>query len=186
MKMYNFRRLIKNCFYKYNSNDETINEHNESVSKLDDVIIKPSIGRRGIEKFLMSLTCQELQNQSGQIYPIFWKAVLAIDNQPFATVQPAGNNRYHYQNLLNSELTDSLEKIRKLELAANEYLQVSKNGLDLLIHRLFPDQPEYRLTDDKWIAYNGLDAANKILNSRRARNDSLIQKKKPSVKEGFS
>jgi len=70
-------------------------------------------------------------------------------------------------------------------LAANEYLQVSKNGLDLLIHRLFPDQPEYRLREDNWIAYNGLDAANKILKSRRVRYDSLIQKKKPSVKEGF-
>jgi len=179
MKRYNFKRLIRNCFCKYNSNDEAINKDNESVSKSDDIRIKPSIGRRGVERFLMSLTCHELQNQSAQIDPIFWKAVLAIDNQPFATVQPAGNNGYHYQNLLNSELTDSQEKIKKLELAANEYLQVSKNGLDLLIHRLFPDQPEYRLREDNWIAYNGLDASNKILKSRRVRYDSLIQKKSP-------
>jgi len=62
--------------------------------------------------------------------------------------------------------------IRKLELVSNEYLKVSRNGLDLLIHRLFPDQPEFRLNNDDWIAYNGLDAANKILQSRERRRFS--------------
>ena len=124
---------------------------------------------KDIEDFLLRLTCKEIVNQSKGTNPLFWKAVLAMDDTPLVTVYPGAKNCYVYEQVQNSRLNDPKKIIRKLELVSNEYLKVSSNGLDLLIHRLFPDQPEFRLKNDNWIAYNGLDAAHKILQSRKRR-----------------
>jgi len=166
------RRVVKNrflvrqldLFKKKLEPFDSINEECPFGRNLDNKFMP-----RDIEDFLLRLTCKEIVNQSKDTNPLFWKALLAMDDTPLVTVYPGAQNCYVYEQVQNSRLNDPKKIIRKLELVSNEYLKVSRNGLDLLIHRLFPDQPEFRLNNDDWIAYNGLDAANKILQSRKRR-----------------
>ena len=166
------RRIVKNrflvrklgLFKKKLEPFDSIHEEYPFFDKLDDKFLP-----KDIEAFLLRLTCKEIVNQSKSTNPLFWKAVLAMDDTPLVTVYPGAQNCYIYEQVQDSRLNDPKKIIRKLELVSNEYLKVSRNGLDLLIHRLFPNQPEFRLNNDDWIAYNGLDAAHKILQSRKRR-----------------
>ena len=166
------RRVVKNRFLVkkldlFKKKLEPFHYVHEECPFLDNLDSK--FMPKDIEDFLLRLTCKEIVNQSKGTNPLFWKAVLAMDDMPLVTVYPGAQNCYVYEQVQNSRLNDPKKIIRKLELVSNEYLKVSRNGLDLLIHRLFPDQPEFRLNNDDWIAYNGLDAANKILQSRKRR-----------------
>lgn len=123
-----------------------------------------------ISEFLLSrLTCYSLVNGSTFKNKNCWYAILAFDSKPIIKATPCGSIHYLYEPIDKTKTLNEYKLFKVLEKEANEYLKVTQNGIDLLVNRLFPDLPEFRLMAGNWHAFNGLEAASKILSSRKER-----------------
>ena len=74
-----------------------------------------------------------------------------------------------YGNVDERELISCLGVgVDGLKLVANEYLSVSRKGLDLIVNRLFPSSPEFQLItqNQRAVSFDGLVAARKIVRDR--------------------
>lgn len=131
---------------------------------------------RNSECLLSRLTCYRLINESNIKNKNCWHAILAFDAKPVIKATPSESIHYIYEPIDKTKILNDLHFFQKLELEANDYLEVTQNGIDLLVNRLFPDLPEFRLMKGNWYAFNGLDAATKILSSRR--KTMILQNKK--------
>lgn len=119
-------------------------------------------------EFLLSrLTCYRLINESTIKNKNCWYAILAFDSKPIIKATPCGSVHYSYEPIDKTKTLNDYQLFKAMEKEANEYLKVTQNGIDLLVNRLFPDLPEFRLMAGNWYAFNGLEAATKILTSRK-------------------
>jgi hypothetical protein len=122
------------------------------------------------ERILARLTCSSIRERDRSSSGLIsWEACLAINGIPWGVAYGSESSPLKYGNVDEQELISCLGVgIDGLKLVANEYLKVSKEGLDLIVNRLFPSSPEFQLIAQKQrtVSFDGLVAARKIVRDR--------------------